>query len=90
MRGFFYFLEIYLSNPTNFHIRRYYCHSVAYAAFLVMYTYICLVRTPSSPSAAEAYVAACQVKSRKQDQTWSYGPELIVGDLCKGGGDASL
>ncbi|XP_059081116.1 transient receptor potential cation channel trpm-like isoform X3 [Tigriopus californicus] len=42
-------------------ITKYYCHSIAYAIFLVVYTYICLVRTPKFPNIPEWYVAACQV-----------------------------
>lgn len=42
-------------------ITKYYCHSVAYTVFLIMYTYICLVRTPLTPSYYEMYVAACHL-----------------------------
>ena len=37
----------------------YFPFQIAYAVFLSVYTYICLVRTPDTPSEAELYVTAC-------------------------------
>ena len=34
---------------------------IAYAVFLAVYTYICLVRTPLKPSWPEIYVTACMI-----------------------------
>jgi len=34
---------------------------MAYAVFLFVYTYVCLVQTPPLPSWPELYVAACQL-----------------------------
>jgi hypothetical protein len=41
---------------------------IAYAVFLAVYTYICLVRTPIIPSWPELYVTACMI---------NYGAEKI-------------
>lgn len=42
-------------------ITKYYCHSLAFAVFLFMYSYICLVKTPKTPSFPELYVVAVQI-----------------------------
>ena len=34
---------------------------IAYAVFLAVYTYICLVKTPLKPSGPEIYVTACMI-----------------------------
>lgn len=49
-------------------ITKYFCHSIAYAIFLAVYTYICLVKTPMRPSWPEMYVVACML---------NYGAEKI-------------
>ena len=39
-------------------ITKFYCHFIAYMIFLVLYTYMCLVRTPPLPSVPEYLVTA--------------------------------
>ena len=34
---------------------------IAYVVFLAVYTYICLVKTPLTPSGPEIYVTACMI-----------------------------
>ena len=50
------FYEFYAAPITKF-----YCHSLGYAAFLLFYTYSCLVQKSPEPSGYEWYVFACIV-----------------------------